>query len=98
MGILETIGLTKPRLAGLISLEGLGLGLLGGLLGGGAVTLYFWLHPTTLGVEGYGIDFAPSLAVVIHTLAAAVVVGAAASVGPATEAVLRPLHLAVKAE
>jgi putative ABC transport system permease protein len=98
MGILETIGLTKPRLAGLISLEGLGLGLLGGVLGGGAVTLYFWLHPTTLGVEGYGIDFAPSLAVVLHTLAAAVVVGALASIGPATEAVLRPLHLAVKAE
>ncbi len=98
MGILETIGLTKPRLAGLISLEGLGLGLLGGVLGGGAVTLYFWLHPTTLGVEGYGIDFAPSLAVVLHTLAAAVAVGVVASAGPATEAVLRPLHLAVKAE
>ncbi|MCK6461597.1 MAG: ABC transporter permease [Planctomycetes bacterium] len=98
MGILETIGLTKPRLAGLISLEGLGLGLLGGVLGGGAVTLYFWIHPTTLGVEGYGIDFAPSVGVVLHTLAAAVAVGAVASVGPATEAVLRPLHLAVKAE
>jgi putative ABC transport system permease protein len=98
MGILETIGLTKPRLAGLISLEGIGLGLLGGLLGGGAVTLYFWLHPTTLGVEGYGIDFAPSLAVALQTLLAALLVGAAASVGPATEAVLRPLYVAVKAE
>ncbi|HEX5135429.1 MAG TPA: ABC transporter permease [Planctomycetota bacterium] len=98
MGILETIGLTKPRLAGLISLEGLGLGLLGGLFGGGAVTLAFWLHPTTLGVEGYGIDFAPSLAVLAQTLAAALVVGALAAIGPATEAVLRPLHAAVKAE
>jgi putative ABC transport system permease protein len=98
MGVLETIGLTKPRLAGLISLEGVGLGLLGGLLGGGAVTLYFRLHPTTLGVEGYGIDFRPSLAVALQTLLAALAVGALASVGPAAEAVLRPLHQAVKAE
>jgi len=98
MGVLETIGLTKPRLAGLISLEGLGLGLLGGILGGGAVMLYFWIHPTTLGVEGYGIDFRPSVGVGIETLLASVAVGTLASIGPATEAVLRPLHLAVKAE
>jgi len=98
MGVLETIGLTKPRLAGLIALEGLGLGLLGGVLGGGAVTLYFWLHPTTLGVEGYGIDFAPSLTVALWTLLASLAVGAVASVGPAAEAVMRPLYLSVKAE
>jgi putative ABC transport system permease protein len=98
MGVLETIGLTKPRLAGLISLEGVGLGLLGGVLGGGAVTLYFLVHPTTLGVEGYGIDFTPSLAVALQTLLASLAIGAVASIGPATEAVLRPLHLSVKAE
>lgn len=98
MGVLETIGLTKPRLAGLISLEGIALGLLGGALGAGGVTLYFALFPTTLGVEGYGIDFTPSFAVALQTLLASLAVGALASVGPATEAVLRPLHLAVKAE
>jgi putative ABC transport system permease protein len=98
MGILETIGLTKPRLAGLISLEGVGLGLLGGALGAGAVLAYFAIRPTTLGVEGYGIDFEPSLLVAFHTLAASFAVGVLASVGPAVEAVLRPLHLSVKAE
>lgn len=98
MGVLETIGLTKPRLAGLISLEGIALGLLGGALGAGAVTLYFALFPTTLGVEGYGIDFKPSASVALQTLAASVAVGLLASVGPAIEASLRPLHLAVKAE
>ncbi len=98
MGVLETIGLTKPRLAGLISLEGIGLGLIGGALGAGAVLLYFAIFPTTLGVEGYGIDFKPSAAVALQTLLASFAVGALASVGPATEAALRPLHLAVKAE
>jgi putative ABC transport system permease protein len=98
MGVLETIGLTKPRLAGLISLEGVGLGLLGGALGAGAVTFYFATFPTTLGVEGYGIDFTPSATVAVQTLLASVAIGVLASVGPAVEAVLRPLHLAVKAE
>ncbi len=98
MGVLETIGLTKPRLAGLISIEGLALGLLGGALGAGAVTLYFALVPTTLGVEGYGIDFTPSASVALQTLVASLLVGLLASVGPAIEAALRPLHLAVKAE
>jgi putative ABC transport system permease protein len=98
MGVLETIGLTKEKLAGLISLEGIGLGLLGGTLGAGAVTLYFALFPTTLGVEGYGIDFTPSTSVAVQTLLASVAVGIVASVGPAIEASLRPLHLAVKAE
>jgi putative ABC transport system permease protein len=98
MGVLETIGLTKPRLAGLISLEGIGLGLLGGALGAGAVLLYFAISPTTLGIEGYGIDFTPSAAVAAQTLLASFAIGALASVGPAVEAVLRPLHSAVTAE
>jgi len=98
MGVLETIGLTKTRLAALVSLEGVGLGLLGGALGAGAVTLFFALRPTTLGVEGYGIDFAPSATVFVHTLVASLVVGALASLAPAVEAVRRPLHLAVRAE
>lgn len=98
MGVLETIGVTKPRLAGLISLEGVGLGLLGGALGAAAVIVYFALSPTTLGIEGYGIDFRPSLTVALQTLLASLIVGALASIGPATEAVLRPLHLAVKEE
>jgi len=98
MGVLETIGLTKSRLAALISLEGIGLGLVGGAIGAGAVLIYFALWPTTLGVEGYGIDFAPSMSVAIHSLVASFAVGALASLAPAIEAVRRPLHRAVRAE
>ena len=98
MGVLETIGLTKGRLAGLIALEGVGLGFLGGVLGAGAVLLWFTFFPTTLGVEGYGIDFEPYLSVGLQTLAAALGVGALASLGPAIEAARRPLAQAVKEE
>jgi len=98
MGVLETIGLTKERLAGLIAIEGVGLGLLGGVLGAAVVLGYLALFPTTLGIEGYGIDFTPSLAVGAQTLVAAVVVGFLASLGPALEAARRPLHEAVKGE
>ena len=96
MGLLETIGLSKFRLAALISLEGVGLGLAGGILGAGAVMVFFALHPTTLGVEGYGIDFVPSVGVAVQSILASIAVGALASIGPALEAVRRPLHLAVK--
>jgi len=98
MGVLETVGLTKEKLAGLVALEGIGLGLIGGVLGGAVVLIYFAVSPTTLGVEGYGIDFRPSVGIALDTLLAALVVGALASLGPAISAARRPLHLAVKGE
>jgi len=98
MGVLETIGVTKPKLAGLVAVEGVGLGLVGGIVGGAAVLTYFAFNPTTLGVEGFGIDFRPSVAVAVQTMAAAFAVGALASVFPAIDAARRPLHAAVKEE
>jgi len=98
MGVLETIGLTKARLAGLIAMEGIGLGLLGGILGAGSVLAFFAIRPTTLGVEGYGIDFRPSAEVALAALVASLAVGVVASLLPAIDAARRPLHQAVKAE
>jgi putative ABC transport system permease protein len=98
MGTLETIGVTKAHLAMLISVEGIGLGLLGGVLGAAIVLGFFTVYPTTLGVEGYGIDFKPSLSVALQTIVASVVIGGLASVGPAVETARRPLYEAVKAE
>ena len=95
MGVLETVGVTKIKLAGLIALEGIGLGLMGGIIGGAVVLGYFAYSPATLGVEGYGINFQPSWAVAFHTLAASLVIGTLASLGPAIDAVLRPLHTAL---
>lgn len=98
MGVLETIGLTKPRLMALIACEGIGLGLVGGALGTAVVLAVLWLRPVTLGVEGYGIDLVPGGATVAQSLLAALLTGALASLPPAIAVARRPLYLGVKAE
>jgi putative ABC transport system permease protein len=59
LGVLETIGVGRPTLAGLIVTESLALGLAGGALGAGAVVALLAAFPLTLGVEGWGIDVLP---------------------------------------
>ncbi|MBK8098816.1 MAG: ABC transporter permease [Planctomycetes bacterium] len=98
MGVLETIGLRKPALMGLIAAEGIGLGLVGGVLGTGLVLGVLFLHPVTLGVEGYGIDLAPGWRTAAHSLLAALLTGTVASLPPAIAVARRPLHLGVKDE
>lgn len=97
LGVLETIGLPKAGLAVLLVAESLLLAVVGGALGTAAVAVWFAANPTTLGIEGYGIDFAAGLPVVVAGLVASVVVGLVAAIGPAIEALVRPLHVAVKA-
>ena len=89
LGALETIGVTKVRLAGLLLTESLLLAVLGGVLGTGVVLLGFHLYPTTLGVEGFGIDFLATPSVAIAGLVASLAVGVLAAIGPAAEAVLQ---------
>lgn len=98
MGVLETIGMTKGKLVALIASEGIGLGLLGGALGTALVVVALYVHPITLGVEGYGIDLIPSWNTAAVSLGAALVTGTLASLPPALAVVRRPLHLGVKAE
>jgi putative ABC transport system permease protein len=98
MAVLETIGMTRPRLSGLIAAEGVGLGLCGGLLGTGLVALLLWLRPVTLGVEGYGIDMVPGLPMLLQSLLVALLIGLLASLPPAIAVAWRPLASGVKAE
>lgn len=98
MAVLETVGMTKARLAGLIALEGIGLGLVGGALGTGVVMITLLAWPVTLGVEGHGIDLAPSAAAAVQALGASLAIGAVASIVPAIAVARRPLFLGVKAE
>ena len=97
LGTLEAVGLPKTALAGLLLAESCLLALVGGALGTGLVVLWFHLVPTTLGVEGFGIDFVAGLPVLWAGLRASVAVGLLAAAGPVLEAVRRPLALAVKA-
>jgi putative ABC transport system permease protein len=96
LGTLETLGLGKASLAALLVGEGLLLALVGGLLGTVAVVLWFHFVPTTLGIEGFGIDFLAGVPVLLWGIAASVVVGLVASAGPAIEAAMRPLANAVR--
>lgn len=98
MGVLETVGMHKPLLMALIAGEGIGLGLLGGVIGTGVVVAILTIWPVTLGVEGFGIDLQPGVATVVQSLLAALVVGVVASVPPAFAVARRPLSLGVKAE
>ena len=98
MSVLETVGVTKPRLMLLIAAEGIGLGVLGGALGTGAVLALLLLHPLTLGVEGHGIDLVPTARTVAHCLLASLVIATLASLPPAAAAARRPLHLGIKDE
>jgi putative ABC transport system permease protein len=96
LGTLETIGVPKASLALALVAEGMLLALAGGFVGTGAVVGFFALHPMTLGVEGFGIDFVAGAPVMIAGLLASLVIGVVASAGPAIDLLLRPLALAVK--
>lgn len=98
MGVLETIGLTKPRLMALIAAEGVGLGVLGGALGTTVIVIWLTLVPLTLGIEGYGIDLSPGVGTVVQTMVAALLTGVVASVLPAIAVARRPLAWGVKAD
>jgi putative ABC transport system permease protein len=98
MGVLETVGMQKPLLMMLIAGEGIGLGMIGGVLGTAVVVVILTVWPVTLGVEGFGIDLVPGVGTVISSLVAALAVGALASVPPAIAVARRPLSLGVKAD
>ena len=71
--------------------------MIGGILGTAIVTILLIIWPVTLGVEGHGIDLAPSVRMVTQSLLAALVVGVVASLPPALAVARRPLYLGVKA-
>ncbi len=98
LGVMETIGATKPVLVSLLAIESVLLSLAGGVLGVGAVVLWLTLSPLTLGVEGWGIDILPDTRLALLSMGVAALVGLAAALGPALETLRRPLALAVKAD
>jgi putative ABC transport system permease protein len=96
LGVMETVGATRPMLGGLILVESLMLSLVGGVLGVGAVAAWLALSPKTLGIEGIGIDLVPEPSLALVGLGVSLLVGLLAAVGPALEVLRRPLALAVK--
>jgi len=91
LAVMRTLGYPRPLLAGLITAEAFGVGLLGGAAGiGGAAWL---LTQGTVGIGIEGVVFRPQLASagLVEALAVAVAVGVAGALPPALFAVHRPI-------
>ena len=84
--VLQTLGFSRFRIAGLIACEGLLLGLLGGAFG--VISAFLFLHwqSYTLGNEGLTLAITPSPAVLFKGLLVALILGFAASLYPAWRA------------
>ena len=98
MAVLETLGMSGLVRAGLIVTEGVLLAVAGGTLGAVAVSGALWIWPLTIGIEGHGIDVAPSFVTVLEAVGTAAVLGVVASLAPAIATVRRPLWSAIRSD
>jgi len=96
LGVMETLGVPPATLASLVFVESIGLSLLGGVVGVGAMAGWLHFDPQTIGFEGWGIDIAPDASLGMAALAVALGVGFLAAIGPAWSTWRRPLAVAIK--
>lgn len=80
LSALEAIGLPRREIRALIMMESVLLAIVGGGLGALLVATVLYVHPVTLGVEGHGIDFRPSVLVLVQSLLAAAMTGLLAAI------------------
>ena len=89
--ILQTLGYSRGAIGLMVVIEGVLLGLTGGLIGVLGATAFFHFKSFTLGNEGLTLALSPSLAVTLSGLAVAIAHGLLASLYPAWKATSRPL-------
>ncbi|GHC59838.1 ABC transporter permease [Roseibacillus persicicus] len=89
--ILQTLGFSRPAIGVLVAIEGIILGLTGGLLGVISSALFFHFKSFTLGNEGLTLALQASPEVHLKGLIVAFLMGLIASVFPAWKATARPL-------
>ncbi len=89
--ILQTIGFSRLQISWLVVIEGLLLGLLGGLLGIASAFAFFHFRSFTLGNEGLTLALAPSVEVLLRAIGIALALGMLASLYPAWKATSKPL-------
>ena len=86
LAMLQSIGFTGKALAWGIVVESSALALAGGVIGAGAATLVLAFGRFSLGAEGVLVEFRPSAAIALASVAIALVVGIAAGLVPAISA------------
>jgi putative ABC transport system permease protein len=89
--IFQTLGYSRLAIGVMVVLEGVLLGLVGGLIGVSGAMSFFYFKSFTLGNEGLTLALSPSLSVTLSGLAVAIALGLLASLYPAWKATSRPL-------
>jgi len=89
--IFQTLGFSRLAIGLMVVIEGILLGLTGGLIGVLGAMAFFHFKSFTLGNEGLTLALSPSTSVTLSGLAVAVALGLLASLYPAWKATSRPL-------
>lgn len=89
--ILQTLGFSRKAIGAMVMIEGVLLGLLGGIAGISGALIFFHFRAITIGNEGLTLAFSPSPHVIYSGLSVALLLGLLASVYPAWKATARPL-------
>jgi len=89
--IFQTLGFSRLAIGTMVVIEGVLLGLIGGLAGVLGAMAFFKFKSFTLGNEGLTLALSPSAAVTISGLGVAMALGLLASLYPAWKATSRPL-------
>jgi len=84
--ILQTIGLSSPRIFNLVVVESVLLSLLGGLIGDSAAMGMLHYSSLSIGAEAVSIAFTPSWQLFLNGLLVALVTGVVAGIAPALHA------------
>ena len=88
--VLQTLGYPQRAIAVLVSIEGILLGLIGGIAGVTAAYLFLKWQSFTIGNEGLTMSIVPDIVIVLRGLAVAFALGLLASLYPAWQASRKP--------
>ncbi|MBK1830829.1 ABC transporter permease [Verrucomicrobiaceae bacterium R5-34] len=89
--ILQTLGFSRKAIAAMVMIEGILLGLIGGVVGIFGSLIFFHFRAITIGNEGLTLALSPDPQVVLSGMTVALLLGLLASVYPAWKATARPL-------
>ncbi|BDS05156.1 ABC transporter substrate-binding protein [Oceaniferula spumae] len=89
--ILQTLGFSRKAIAAIVMIEGVLLGMIGGMVGIFGALAFFHFRAITIGNEGLTLALSPDMTVIMTGLGVALLLGLLASVYPAWKATSRPL-------
>ncbi len=89
--VLQTLGFSQRAIGVMVAVEGVLLGLAGGVLGVASACAFLQWQSFTIGNEGVTLSIMPDLPVLLRGLATALLLGLLASLYPAWQAARRPI-------